>query len=78
MTDGGGRWLQAGVASFSKGCGYPEFPGVYTRVSEYRAWISGQIFGEEPGFVTFYRSGAEQSFSSSVLTLSVLLCCCSA
>jgi len=33
-----------GIVSTGVGCGNPEFPGIYTRVSSYVTWIQSQMF----------------------------------
>ncbi|XP_069044079.1 serine protease 27-like [Lepisosteus oculatus] len=35
----GDSWIQAGIVSFGRGCGRPNSPGVYTRVTSFRCWI---------------------------------------
>ncbi|KAB5553823.1 hypothetical protein PHYPO_G00043140 [Pangasianodon hypophthalmus] len=49
----GGTWVEAGIVSFGHECALPNFPGVYTRVSQYEDWINSKISNNQPGFIQF-------------------------
>jgi len=36
-------WMQAGVVSFGNGCGLPDVYGIYTRIGNFRHFITGHI-----------------------------------
>ena len=68
VAGGASNFVQVGITSFGIGCADPDFPGVYTRVSEYFDWIEKNL-EETILFATFGngRSGALVLISEIVL-----------
>ncbi|KAJ8250904.1 hypothetical protein GJAV_G00214590 [Gymnothorax javanicus] len=63
MLKNGSRWIQNGVVSFGAGCARPGLPGVYSRVSEYEAWIKSHIGNDTAGFVQSIDSGTDSDIN---------------
>ena len=65
LAGGGSNFVQVGITSFGIGCADPDFPGVFTRVSEYTEWIEENL--RESTFLATFGKGVDESFP---LTLS--------
>ncbi len=46
LEDIDGEWTLSGIVSFGNGCANPDFPGIYTRVSQIRSWVLRHVLPE--------------------------------
>ncbi|XP_076851792.1 transmembrane protease serine 9-like isoform X2 [Brachyhypopomus gauderio] len=60
----GSIWIQAGIVGYDA-CNQGNFPGVYTRVSQYQPWINQVITSNQPGYVTYMSSGTNADLNVS-------------
>lgn len=64
------KWIQVGIVSFGFECALPDSPGVYTKVSQYQAWIDQTITTNQPGFIQVTSSGTNSDLQVSCSGLS--------
>uniref|UniRef100_A0A4W4E5T0 Peptidase S1 domain-containing protein n=1 Tax=Electrophorus electricus TaxID=8005 RepID=A0A4W4E5T0_ELEEL len=67
----GSVWIQAGIVSFGKaqGCAQANYPGAFTRVSQYQNWINQVITSNQPGFITYTSNGTNADLNVSCSNL---------
>ncbi|XP_018535823.1 chymotrypsinogen A [Lates calcarifer] len=56
-------WVQVGILSVEISCVIPNFPGIYTRVSQYEEWISNVTSSNRPGFVIYTSPGVDSDLN---------------
>ena len=64
------QWMIAGVTSFGRGCGLPDYAGIYTRVTVYNDWIKS-IIGKD-GVVIAGENSANIGVMSNILFIAML------
>lgn len=64
-------WTLTGITSYGRGCGLPNYAGVYTRVSAYMEWIQS-IVGND-GVVFIPQNNANLSRLSNVMLITALM-----
>ena len=68
LAGGGSNFVQVGITSFGIGCADPDFPGVFTRVSEYAEWIEENL-RESTLFATFGKGETQGLILTSDIVL---------
>ena len=64
-------WVLAGITSYGRGCGLPNYAGVYTRVSAYMDWIRSTVGND--GVVFIAQSKAQHSGASNLILIIAML-----
>ncbi|KAM8897950.1 trypsin-7-like [Spinachia spinachia] len=73
VTKNGLNWVQSGIVSFGIGCGRPNTPGGYVRVSQYQEWISDVTGTNEPSFVTYSSLGVDSDLHFTCLVIDPII-----
>jgi secreted trypsin-like serine protease len=66
------QWMLAGVTSFGRGCGLPDYAGIYTRATMYIDWIKSTV-GKD-GVVFAGENSANIGTMSNMLFIVLLSC----
>jgi secreted trypsin-like serine protease len=66
------QWMLAGVTSFGRGCGLPDYAGIYTRATMYIDWIKSTV-GKD-GVVIAGENSANIGTMSNMLFIVLLSC----
>ena len=56
VTDEAGQYHVGGITSWGRGCGRPNLPGIYTRVTSFDEWIDENVTFDSAGRVRFVQN----------------------
>ena len=66
-------WVLVGITSYGRGCGLPDYAGVYTRVSVYVEWIQSIVDdGGDNGIVTISQNNANICSALNLIVFSLI------
>ena len=71
-----GQWILVGITSYGAGCAHADHPGVYTRVSYYKEWISCLLSDNTSCIEKVeYKTGAFSSVQMRTFDKNIFLFC---